>query len=391
MWFKSTASPDVWWEIFESSKGQTAGIRPVNWKSLVFLVHIYASNASQWFTVKTSKKRIFATRHHGISKAEGSCGLLSNVTGMKLFGDVVFFFRSTCFARVYLGFAFLHQCVNDHALPMWPGAFLYIQTGVEDLSTLQHRSYVAWFWSNFKRQIRQQLKFSSHDFHVTHAISAGDLGAFFYPPAHHWGWRAPIHQDTHHTFLEALSADLALCMAGRRHWDLRYYRCDALPRPSNQSTNQSKALSWEHEPIAWLCHSTCSNWTNLWYEVQPGIRNRYVGSNLHVSQARFCHSQFCSAGATSFVAFTCVPGLGIETWHELHDFPRLSMVASGMCCASVARSPPSQIRSLSQRHFAEGRVPSGDIFGHPEQIETYFLPLYIPSRTYLNVSNMFRC
>lgn len=175
MWFKSTASPDVWWEIFESSKGQTAGIRPVNWKSLVFLVHSYASNASQWFTVKTSKKRIFATRHHGISKAEGSCGLLSNVTGMKLFGDVVFFFRSTCFARVYLGFAFLHQCVNDHALPMWPGAFLYIQTGVEDLSTLQHRSYVAWFWSNFKRQIRQQLKFSSHDFHVTHAISAGDL------------------------------------------------------------------------------------------------------------------------------------------------------------------------------------------------------------------------
>ena len=156
--------------------------------------------------------------------------------------------------------------------------------------------------------------FSSHDFHVTHAISAGDLGAFFYPPAHHSGWRAPIHQDTRHTFLEALSADLALCMAGRRHWDLRYYRCDALPRPSNQSTNQSKALSWEHEPIAWLCHSTCSNWTNLWYEVQPGIRNRYVGSNLHVSPARFCHSQFCSAGATSLVAFTCVPGLGIETW-----------------------------------------------------------------------------
>lgn len=156
--------------------------------------------------------------------------------------------------------------------------------------------------------------FSSHDFHVTHAISAGDLGAFFYPPAHHSGWRAPIHQDTRHTFLEALSADLALCMAGRRHWDLRYYRCDALPRPSNQSTNQSKALSWEHEPIAWLCHSTCSNWTNLWYEVQPGIRNRYVGSNLHVSPARFCHSQFCSAGATSLVAFACVPGLGIETW-----------------------------------------------------------------------------
>ena len=121
------------------------------------------------------QKRGFATRHHGISKAEGSCGLLSNVTGMKLFGVVVFFFRSTCFARVYLGFAFLHQCVNDHALPMWAGAFLYIQTGVEDLSTLQHRSYVAWFWSNFKRQIRQQLKFTSHDFHVTHAISAGDL------------------------------------------------------------------------------------------------------------------------------------------------------------------------------------------------------------------------
>ena len=54
------------------------------------------------------------------------------------------------------------------------------------------------------------------------------------------------------------------------------------------------------------------------------------------------------------------------------------MVASGMCCASVARSPPSQIRSLSQRHFAEGRVPSGDIFGHPEQIETYFVAILYP-------------
>ena len=63
---------------------------------------IYASNASQWFTVKTSKKRIFATRHHGISKAEGSCGLLSNVTGMKLFGDLVLFFLSTCFAREFI-------------------------------------------------------------------------------------------------------------------------------------------------------------------------------------------------------------------------------------------------------------------------------------------------
>lgn len=62
MWFKSTANPDVWWEIFESSKGQTADIRPVNWKSLVFLVHIYASNASQWFTVKILQKRGFLPR-----------------------------------------------------------------------------------------------------------------------------------------------------------------------------------------------------------------------------------------------------------------------------------------------------------------------------------------
>ncbi len=91
--------------------------------------------------------------------------------------------------------------------------------------------------------------------------------------------------------------------------------------------------------------------------------------------------RFCSAGTTSFVAFPVSLFLDLAlrhnhcmTFHEHthHDFPWLIRGAAHS-------SPPSQIRSLSHRRFAEGRAPSADIFGHPEQIEMYFLPLFFPS------------
>ncbi len=83
--FKSRCLVRKIWKLYGTRLQQfltqmTAGIHPVNWKVLSSWCICFEC-ISMVHSQNVSKKIIFAMRHHGISKAEGSRSLLSNVTG----------------------------------------------------------------------------------------------------------------------------------------------------------------------------------------------------------------------------------------------------------------------------------------------------------------------